>query len=268
MILNINQFTDYKDYLFDLIDKNQQITGYRTLLADAAKCQKSYLSQVLNGSQHLSLEQGIGICLFLQLPPLEQEYFLTMIQLARAGNVLLEQYHQKKLKDLKTEMEKFSRPFKPENITTEEKASLYYSSWHLSAIHILLTIPGFNTTKKISHHLNVSSDLVDHYLEKLKHIGFAYFDGEQWKSTQQYLHVPKESSLVTLHHANWRHKAIENSARKNAHDIHYTAVYSLSRKDVEAIRQTLLTTIEDILQRVARSPEEKLVAMACDFFEV
>ncbi|MCB0385442.1 MAG: hypothetical protein KDD43_08620, partial [Bdellovibrionales bacterium] len=84
--MSIFKYLDYKEYLKKTIDKKTKVYGYRAKLAEAASCQRSFLSQVLHSSPHLTLEHGIGLCRYWQFSPMERYYFLALIQPARAGN--------------------------------------------------------------------------------------------------------------------------------------------------------------------------------------
>ena len=77
---------DYKRYMRQQIAAHGDVYGYKSRLAAAAGCQKSYLSQVLNGAHDLTLEHAAGLAAFWQLPRLDGEYFMELVNWARASS--------------------------------------------------------------------------------------------------------------------------------------------------------------------------------------
>jgi len=61
---NVFNHLDYKDFLKIQIEENHEAYGYKSRLAKAANCQKSFLSQVLNSHIHLTPEHAVGLCQF------------------------------------------------------------------------------------------------------------------------------------------------------------------------------------------------------------
>lgn len=49
--------------------------------------------------------------------------------------------------------------------------------------------------------------------------------------------------------------------------VHFTVVQSVSEKDFEKIRALVLDAIRGVAKVAGPSPEEKLFAFTCDFFE-
>src|SRR5436309_16129314 len=90
-------YTSYKAYLIDRIEQNKDLRGYQSQLARAAGCQRSFLSQVLNGKFDLSREHAAELSRFWGLDPLETEYFIGLVDLARAGSGHLRKLTETKL---------------------------------------------------------------------------------------------------------------------------------------------------------------------------
>ena len=85
-------------YLGDRIDEDRRFRkGFMSLVAQAIECQPSYLSQVLNGKPHLTLEQSTRLNRFLAHEKSESKYFLLMVQLARAGTKDLQQVFREEI---------------------------------------------------------------------------------------------------------------------------------------------------------------------------
>ncbi len=99
--LRIFYFNDYKKVIAHFIQVNESQRGYKSRLAEAAGCQNSYLSKVLSQAVHLTQDQGFGLSKFWNLMPVEEEYFLTLIQLERAGSLAYKNRLSEKLDELR-----------------------------------------------------------------------------------------------------------------------------------------------------------------------
>ena len=82
----IYQYRDYKKYLHDYIQSQPgKGYGFRSRIAETTHCDTAYVSQVLRQNAHFSLEQAEDLNDLLGHTQDESEYFLLLIQLARAG---------------------------------------------------------------------------------------------------------------------------------------------------------------------------------------
>jgi len=80
------EYDDYKAYLKHFLAGNKdQGYGSRTKLAKQLNCNVAYVSQVLNKYANFSLEQGERINRFFGHGKQESQFFLLLIQKAKAG---------------------------------------------------------------------------------------------------------------------------------------------------------------------------------------
>ncbi|EQC48747.1 TIGR02147 family protein [Bacteriovorax sp. BSW11_IV] len=264
----IYKYLKYKDYVRLKIKENTDIRGYQSKLAQAAGCQRPYISQVLNGSAELSLEQAMGLVEYWELSESEGEYFLTLVQYARAGTIALKRLLKKKIERVQEEQENLTKRFQSPSVKTIEAQASYYSSWLWSAIHILLTIPSFNSIDKISKKLSISSQEVNSIITGLESMGLIEKKGVGWKLTDLHIHLPKESPFTSINHANWRNRAIQDVLMNQSGSLHYTGVHSLSLDDFEKVKQICLNSIDEAHKIIRPSKEEELVFFGIDFFKV
>ncbi len=267
MALSIFTYSSYIKYLNSL-SKAAKNRGVLSRWAEAAGCQRSYLSNVLGGRAHFNRDQGFRLSEFLGHSERERSYFLLLIEIEKDPSPSYKEHLFKSLQQLKREEEnlqkKLQRPaFQPETIQ-----STYYSSWHRSAIHVLSSIPKYQTLSSISEHLGISQLLTEKVLEELVAMGFVGREGARffWQSGD--IHVPEHSPLAALHHQHWRMKAIEDAQVKPDTSIHFTSLYSLSRNDLEELKFQLLEVIKSYNTKARTSKEEVLVCFNTDFFEV
>jgi len=187
--------------------------------------------------------------------------------LGRAGTSELKAYYLEKVRKLKDSHENLGRRIRDIEIFPEAEAAIYYSSWIISRFTFLFQFPisnGRECRPKVRD-IGKSAQKALHYLDRL---GLAQFKGGEWKSTNRQLHLPRESHFINTHHNNWRRRAVDNSLLGRSDDIHYTAVSSLARKDIESLRQLVLSMIDKSREIIAPSPEEELVCLGIDLFVV
>ncbi len=266
---SLYQVSDYKDYLRSRIQDRPQERGYTTRLAAAAGCHKSYLSQVLNGHVHLTLDHAAALSDYWKLDGDAAEHFLNLVTFARAGSPALRRMLARKIKEGKSRHVELSDRHRGARQLSAEDFAEYYSNWYFSAIHILLGISSYKTPQKIALRLMLPEEAVHKALEKLEQLKVIHRGKKgTWELTTGDLFLPKASALTTPYHTAWRERAMFDSQLRRPDSIHYTMVYSMSRADVEKIRLRILDLIEEMRATVKESANEELVTFACDFFQV
>src|SRR5262249_10035965 len=128
-------FDDYRAFLKAVIAENTEVKAYRTKLATAAGCQRSYFSQVLNSHVEFTPDHVAGICEFLGLSPSETEYLLILLQLSRASTQRLKKILRGQLDKIRGEEDNLKVRFRTPKLSASEHEMLYFSSWTWSAIH-------------------------------------------------------------------------------------------------------------------------------------
>lgn len=259
---------DYKEFLKAQVQANRSQRGYRSLLAEAAGCQLSFLSQVLHSHVHLTPDHAAGLAKFWGLDADERDYFLELVHLARASSRTLKEIQTKRLEELRKKREDLAQRFKKETALNLEHQAQYYASWHLSAIHVILTIPEFQTPEAIARRLALPRAAVQEALEKLARMELATRKGERWEAIPKDIHLARSSAFTSMNHMNWRNRAVLSSSRADPKSLHYTAVHSLSHEDFETLRDMILKFLDRVRDTVRPSPEEELACFAVDWFVV
>ena len=265
----ISEYTDYKKYLLDWLDSRKALQrGLRSAFAQAADCQSAFVSQVLNGKPHFSSEQALGIANFMGLNSGETRYFLTLLQLARAGTAELRKHlrselleQRKTLLDLKTQVGETRE-------LTPEEQNLYYSSWLYVVIHMLVTIPQFQNLKAIALALKLDMARVQSAMTVLVGLGLIHQAKDQFVPGTTQMHLPKASPLIRQHHGNLRLKALDHIALGQSDGIHYSTVSSMSVSDAEKLQSKIVEWIAQYTGVVRDSPEETLVGFNVDFYSL
>jgi len=261
-------YTDYKKYLADVVKQNEGVRGYKSLLADAAGCQRSFMSQVLNSHIHLTPDHAVGLTAFWEFSGEATEFFLEMVHYGRAATGTLRAHLLKRLKSLADRQRDVMAHVEAPSLGEMEHQSIYYSHWNWSALHILVQVPGLRSERALADRLQLPVEMIRQTLTVLQTMGLVTRSKEGWIATQKNLHAPVGSIQSWLHHGSWRQKANENMRRASNEAIHFTGVWSLSREDRERIGDHMLKLIETSNKIIGPSQEEDVACLCLDWFPV
>lgn len=261
-------FLDYREYLQYRLD-NLGGRGQRSALAKHIGSPVSHISQVLGGVSHLSLEQGESANEFLQHTEIESDFFLLLIQFTRAGSQSLK---KRLATQIKHQLEKrliIKNRIDVKDTISEKDQLVFYSSWIYQAIHILVTIPHYQTRQLIASRLGISTKKTTEVLEFLVSLGLVQEENGTFKASIKRIHLGSDSSLVTKHHTNWRLRALHSMEQEhNNENLHYSSVISISREDFIKIKNLNIQHIQKIKKIIKASPEEELYSFSIDCFKV
>lgn len=265
----IFEFTDYKTYLNEKIHSlPSKGRGIKLKIAEFLNCQNTFISQVLNGDPHFSLEQGIKINQFFDHSKDESKYFLNLLHFSRASTVDLRKFYQDELNEIILKNSDLKKRTNVKSGLKEKDQDTYYSSWLYSAVHILVTIKEFRSTQAIAKKLNLSKDKTIEILNFLTSTGLLIKDGNNYMSGLARIHLGKNSSHIQKHHTNWRVRAMNSIDLNKEIDLHFSNVVSMGEKDIVKIREIFIKAIAEARLIIKDSPEEKLQSICVDFFEV
>ncbi len=265
---SIYTYWDYKSYVTSALDSAVEKRGQRSKLAKSLGCQTAFVSQVLNSDTHFSLEHSILVGQFLGLSKEENNYLILLVNYARAGNHHLKNHFLEQIKQVQVEAKKIEKRISSQSYLAPLKQSIYYSAWYYSAVHILVSIPTFQTPHAISQHLHLPRELVKEVLDFLENVGLIMLQNNLYKIGPTRIHVGKASPYLAQHHINWRHQAIQSLTKKDFSNFHYSSVVSLSLKDAEEIKGLLLAALEKSEKILQASKEEAAFGFCFDFFKV
>ncbi len=267
--MSVYEHDSYLSYLESKLDTQGENRGLRSRLAEVLKCQSSYISQILNGKANLSLEQAILISDFFGHDGYETKYFLTLVQISRAGNEELKKFFSRELEALRKKRSPISSRLKIADKITGETQAIYYSHWWYSAIHILTAFPEFGTADAISKRLSLPLSVVKEALKFLKSTGLVDVEASGlFKIGKARIHVSVDSPMYTRHHANWRWQSLAAMERPGKEDLRFTGVVGLSRKDFAAIKKLALEYIEKSDSILKKSKEESMFITLLDLYEI
>jgi hypothetical protein len=191
---------------------------------------------------------------------------MLLVQKDRAATNELREYFQNQIERILDERSQIKNRVTTTHELSDSDKAEYYSSWDFVAIHMAIAVPGQRTPQELSVALGLPMRRVETVLERLMELGMAERHGREFRVGSVHLHLGSDSPFIQQHQTNWR---LENLRRLNVtqpQNLHYSAVFSLSRKDFARLRENLMQVIQDNLAIVRPSPEEITVAQTIDLY--
>ncbi len=263
---SIYDYRDYKTFLLDISKEKGARSGFKSALARACGCNNAYISTVLRGGAHLSLEQAERIGNHLLLSIDESHYFLLLVQRARAGTRPLKAYFDDQIDAvLKGKLNVQKRLGAKEELSAKDQAQ-YYSSWIYASVHVALSIPQLaKSPESLAAYFNLSAARVKNVLEFLLRTGMAVMVNGKYGIGPRHIHLGKNSSLISRHHSNWRLCALRLIEEENEQNLNYSSVVVLSKDDAFKVREILLSSVKTSIDLIMKSPEEDVFVLNVDF---
>lgn len=269
MELSPYNFNNYKLFILEWIN-NQPKNGHgiKTVIAQHTSCNPAYVTQVLNGDAHFSLEQIEKLRTLLGLNLEEFDFFLLLVEKDRAGTNSLKKYFNDKIELKKIERKKIENRVKNQAPLAKEVETKYFSTWMYAAVHAALTISRMQDPKVIAYQLKLHENKVREIINYLLQAGIIIVSKNGYETGEVRIHLSQDSDSGSRHHSNWRLQAMGAYDLKNEAHIHYSSVVSISQSDVHLIRETILSSIEKAKGIIRESKEETIYSFCVDFFKV
>ena len=227
-------------------------------------------AKALRGKVDLTPEHATGISGYLGLDKLESRYFLNLIYQARAGTPALKSALKEELRELRDSHRLVTERIAAAGISVPrtEIESQYFSSWIWAAVHVATSIEKLNDSRAIAQYLGLTISRVQAVLEQLQAWGLVRFVEGRWTYEGGSFHLPKSSTLTEANHVTWRQRATADIQKNSRESLHYTSVFTLSQADLEALKESILQSIEKGRKIIGPSKPEELMCLAVDLFRV
>lgn len=266
---SVFDYLDYKKYLLDWEEaRPKHGHGVRRAFAHAIGCQTAYVSQVLNSGNNLSLEQTDRLNRFLGHTTEEAHFFFLLVQYARSGTDSLKGYFSGQLQRIQAERLHLKNRLKNKTAMSPIDLAKYFSGWYYAAIHVLISIKGYQTKHQVARALELPLDVVANVLDFLVKSELAEQKNDQFTTGPEHIHLGHDSSLILRHHTNWRLRALDALALAQPYDLHYSSVVSIAQNDAVELKKLFLQAIENANKRVEAAKEETMFSICLDFFQV
>jgi|GEM_PF-3403866 len=262
------KYSNYKDLIEALIEDQGPLSGLKTRMARAAGIQPSYLSHVMHGSAQLTPDHAFALARFFKLPPLEADYFLTLVEVERSSNPDYRRYLTQKINSLKFESRKQLTRVADTNLVKMpvEFYEFYYRSWQPAAVHVALSVESQQTEEALLQTIRIFPSELREILQSLKRFGLIENKGKRWIPTASQIHLSKDSPWLRWHALNWRQLAADKVGA--ADTLSYTDVCAMSVQDENILRSEWSRLIQKFRKTVAASEGEAVYCLNLDFFRI
>ena len=266
---NIFEFTDYKEFLKELIVDKNAPRGYQSSLATAAGCQPAYLSQVLSGKPQLSEDNGIRISQFLKMTPLQTEYFLNLIRLGRSNDESFRKFIMEKIGRDQREQLNISQNIESGDAMKPGFISSYTSDALVSLIHIMSFSENFRTLPQICARLDISESRALKVLKILESLDVIKIHDGVLTPQLQSTHVPTDSEFNRHFQIQRRLLAINSIQKCDLNqNIHYSSAFTVSEEDFQFLKSQIVSLISVLHKRIEASPSDDVYSICMDAFLV
>ena len=265
--MNIFEYTAYRIYLKAWLERaKHEKTFNLSRLAEVANVHVTFLSQVILGAKHLSLEQAARLSLHFGHTRLERDYFFVLVHLDRAGTQVLKEYWLEKKTEIEGQKNKLSERFHKHHELTDQQRAIFYSSWLYVAIWACTSIDDGQSLNQVAERFGISRAKAEEILVFLVAAGICTEKRGKFRVGKAHVHVTNESPFVVKHHVNWRLKAMQMMDQRQEPELFFTGPMSLNKKDFASIREKLNILIKDVVSVVKETSPEELFCLNIDFF--
>src|ERR1700722_7138089 len=147
---------EYKVFLKSWVTSQpQKGRGLLSRMAEETALSPAMISQIFNGDKHLSPEAANDVARFVGLNDDETEYFLLLVNLARAGTASLRDRLERKARAEQKKATETGKKMRPTHELPEIVNALFYSHWLYTGVLLLASGPQFGGVDSISHHLHI-----------------------------------------------------------------------------------------------------------------
>ncbi len=268
--MSIFNFNDYKKFVNDRVSQMpKQGRGEFQKIAATLNMHSTTVSHVFKGEKELTLEQAAGLCQHWGLNPQETDYFITLVELSRAGSSSLKKIFQNRIDEIKKSSTQLRNRISKDVELSDADRAKFYSQWYFSAVRLLCDIPAFRNIDAIAEHLNIPVRKANEVLQFLLQTGLVIEERGKLKLGPGRTYIEAGSSLVHRHHGNWRVKATDVYPRMNIEtDFALTSPMTISAEDALKVRELLMKSVEKILAINKPSPSEELRVLNIDWLKI
>ncbi len=263
-ISQLFEYQDFREYTRTTLNQPPFGRGSQAQLAKFLDCQPSFVSQILNGKNELSLEHAHRINLFFQHRPIESDYFLNLVLLSKAASSELIKYYQRHLERIREQAMSIDFLLNQDEID-ERQVLEYYNNWNHLAIHMLVTLPEYQTRARLQKRLNISDveylSCVE-FLTRLRLIEIN--EDESLRPGRNRIHLKKSSPYAKYAGSMMRLKALERLDMSSEQNMHFSAMFTVSQNVYDQLKIRLKEVILELNEKTKDDQPTQLVSLTLD----
>lgn len=226
------------------------------------------ITHVFRGDHHLSPEYSLAVAEYLGLNPLETDYFIAMVNFARAGDERTRQFYRAKIREAKDKSLALSKRLEFKNKLDESDQAIFYSTWLFPAVRLMTAIPGCGSSSVIAEKLEVSIQQVNHALEFLLSRNLVEKKNGIFHYHNLSTYVARDSLFAQRHNVNWRMKCLERLDQVAHNEMAYTNPILISQSDFEKVTEQIVQFINEFRKIADPSPSEILCCLNIDWLKL
>lgn len=266
--MNLFEATDYKDFLRAWVEARPGGgRGEYRRMAEILGVSTTLVSQVVNGDKHFSMENANSLCEHLGFNDREADFFLLLVEFARAGTHGYRSRLQKRIDHARAEALKLSQRLRNDRDLSPTETATYYSDWTFTATTNFIACAPTTDVDSLARTLHIPRAAAARVLEFLLDSGILVRGESGLDIGAKHTFLKRESPFVSKHHQNWRMQGFQQMAHVRPSDFFYTSPMSMSAETADLIRRELPNFVEKILKWVGPSPSEIVRCLNIDFFD-
>jgi uncharacterized protein (TIGR02147 family) len=267
--MTVFEFNDYKEFvLAELEARPKRGRGEFMKISKALRVHTTMVTHILRGDHHPSPEQALALAEYLGLNPLETDYFVALINMARASDERSRQYYREKVREYKDKSLALTHRLEFKNKLDESDQAIFYSSWVYSAVRLLTAIPQYSTVQAIAEELSLSRQKVNNVLDFLVSRNLVSKQNDRFRYRDLSTYVDRDSPFASKHNLNWRLKIFERLDQVARNEMVYTNPIIIAESDFERVTELVVKFIEEFRKIADPSPSEILCCLNVDWLKL
>lgn len=268
MSTDLYAHSDYKAFVATHLEQlPKRGHGEMRRMAASLRVHPVVLSQVFRGQRDLTPEQACELAHHLKLTEPERDYFLLMVQKARAGTARLRQTIEAQMTALRKRAGnlKAVMPNEVERLTEEQERE-FYSSWQYSAVRLHFELAPDASAEEIARRFSLPVARVREVVAFLLTSGLCVKAKSGIQLGPKSTHLSADSPLITRHRLNWRLKALERQPdASDEADVSYSGLMALSESAAKDVRRKVTKLIQEAARTALPSKAERLMLLNVDW---
>ena len=282
--MNIFQEKSYRQAIEKIVSTRKHLDSRMrfSLLAEAMRIQKSYLSKVLKGEANLSSDQLHLGCQYLELNADESRFLQLLLEKERTGIPERKESLDAQVEKIRARNQETRKHLTAPEVRSAEQsgplgAGEYYIDPLNQLVHIALTIPRYLADpRKLAGVLGVSSLRIESALQTLARLGVISIRPEEDSDNrskgrlellQRQVHLPRGSPFYRPWRAQLRLWALQRMQELGAKEAYtFSVVFSTDEATRKEIHEKFLEFLSWAEKRVETGKPERLYQMNFDLF--
>jgi uncharacterized protein (TIGR02147 family) len=269
-MVSIFDFEDTREFLRSYIESlPNKGWGEIQRWAELLGLQASYISQILAGGKFLNVDQALKLAGRFGLKENETDYFLRLVELERCASHETKAYFRKKLRELRSEAKQIAKRVTLEQAFTDAEKSVFYSSWIYSAVRLYCSIGGEpKTLEQIADRFRLERGEAVRILDFLCETGLCLKKRAGYVVGSKQTLLDSSSPFIHRHRQNWRLRALAQLEKTQPEELVFSAPFSISQQDFEALREELAQFLERTFARVKVTDPEEMAILNLDLMKL